>query len=90
MPIKRRAAKAKPYRITVEAVEAYRAGDSQALHRALGLPLYMPSPLDVSPEHACPWPNGSGGAVSWPLALELRAELIAAPRPQDAATGGRP
>ena len=75
MPIKRRAAKVREHRITPEAVEAYRTGDSRALHRALGLPPYMPSPLHVSPEHPCPWPKGSGGAMSWPLALELRAEL---------------
>ena len=75
MPIKRRAAKAKPYRITAEAVEAFRAGDSQALHLALRLPLYMPNPLYVDPDHPCPWSEGSAGARSWPLALELLSAI---------------
>ena len=68
----------KEHRITPEAVKAYRAGDSQALHRALGLPLYMPSPLDVSRDHPCPWSEGSAVAMSWPTALELRAQLESA------------
>ena len=75
MPIKRRASKVREYRITPEAIEAFRAEDSQALHRALGLPLYMPCPLHVSPEQPCPWPKGSTGAMSWPTALELREQL---------------
>ena len=77
MPIRRRAAKVKEHRITPEAVEAFQAGDMKRLHRALGLSVWQVSPLWAEPDEPCPWPEGSGGAMSWPLAVELRAELIA-------------
>ena len=47
MPLKLRTPKSRPHRITEAAVEAFRAGDELALHRALGLRPWMPSPLEV-------------------------------------------
>jgi len=76
MPVKRRHAKNKPHRVTSEAVAAFRAGDVLALHRALELGLWQVSPLDV--DGRCPYPPGTGGADSWPLAVVLRRKLRAA------------
>ena len=76
MPVKRRTHKARPHRITDEAIDAYRAGDRLTLHRALGLRPWQPSPLDADEDEA-PWPPCTAGAVHWPLARELRAELVA-------------
>ena len=78
MPTKRRTAKARPHRITLEAIEAFEAGDTARLHRALNLPPWCPSPLEVSEHEASPWPAGSGGTLSWPFAVELQRELLAA------------
>ena len=74
MPVKIRSHKVRPHRITQEAISAFRAGDQRALHTALDLPPWCPSPLDVS-ENGCPWPAGSAGATAWPLALKLRSEV---------------
>lgn len=63
-------------RITQAAVEAFRAGDELALHRALRLPPWQISPLQV--DRDCPWPAGTGGAMTWPDSVALRAELEAA------------
>jgi len=76
MPVKRRAHKARPHRITPEAIDAFRAGDRLTLHRALGLRPWQASPLDADTDEA-PWPPGTVGAASWPLARGLRAELEA-------------
>ena len=78
MPAKKRLVKVREHRITPEAIAAFRAGDSLALHRALGLRPWQISPLDVEAGEPCVYPAGSGGAMSWPLALELRAELLEA------------
>jgi hypothetical protein len=76
MPTKRRTPKTRDHPITPEAVAAYRAGDALALHRALNLKPWTASPLDAG--GACPWSPGSGGAETWQLAVDLRAELEAA------------
>ena len=74
MPAKRRVGKMRALAITPEAVEAFRAGDWIALHRALRLRPWEASPLDVQPgdEELTP---GSAGARSVPVALELRERL---------------
>ena len=85
MPVKRRASKTRHHRITPAAVEAFVAGDYHALHNALNLPIWHPSPLplaiddlgvdpDDPPGEAlgCAWSEG------WPLAVELQRELQAA------------
>ena len=77
MPIKKRSAKSKPHRITPEAIAAFVAGDYIALHRALGLAPWQCSPLDAD-DGPSPWPTGTVGADSWPLARALRDELRAA------------
>ena len=74
MPVKRRLAKVKENRITPAAVIAFRAGDREALHRALALRPWEVSPLDVH-EGESPWPGNSGGAQSWEKAKLLSAEL---------------
>jgi len=48
MPVKLRKPKQKAHRVTPEAVAAFKAGDYQSLHRALGLKPWEPSPLPVS------------------------------------------
>ena len=63
MPVKRRAHKGRPHRVTPEAIDAFSAGDSSALHDALGLPPWVPSPLEVHPDEVSPWPAGTGGAI---------------------------
>lgn len=73
MPIKRRTAKVRPHRITPEAIAAFCAGDRLALHAALGLRPWMPSPLEANGES--PWPVGTAGHQFWCLARELRTEL---------------
>jgi len=62
--------------ITAEAVAAYRASDHAGLDRALGLKPWEVSPLEA--EGDCPWPTGTAGAMTWPKAVSLRAELEAA------------
>ena len=76
MPLKRKTSKQRDTRITPEAVEAYRAGDEMALHRALGLKPWEPSPIDAIGN--CPWSEGSGGSLSWAKVKALRGELEAA------------
>ena len=78
MPVKKRSPKVRPHRITPDAIAAFEAGDGSALHLALGLGPWVPSPLEVHPDEPSPWPAGSGGAEYWPLAVELRRELMAA------------
>jgi hypothetical protein len=88
MAVKRRVGKARAHPITPEAVEAYRAGDRGALHRVLGLKPWEASPFfPDGPDDVSPWPEGSGGARSWPQALELKEQLevLARDIPEDAA-----
>jgi hypothetical protein len=75
MPIKRRMPKGRLHRVTPAAVDAFRAGDYAALHRALGLRPWETSPLEVD-DGPCPWSGNSAGAASWPQAQELRDELL--------------
>lgn len=77
MPVKRRLHKARPHRITPEAIAAFEIGDHAALHAALGLKPWQVSPLEVGPDEPSPWPVGSAGAGLWPLAQELRQKLEA-------------
>ncbi len=60
-------------RVTQEAVDAFRAGDSKTLGRLLRLPPWQESPLCATGD--CPWPEGSGGAVTWADSVALRQEL---------------
>jgi hypothetical protein len=80
--MKRRAAKVKTHRITPEAIEAFRAGDYDRLHRALGLPPWHPSPLPlevhglgVNQRPVAPAPGGCAWAEFWPAAQELQRLL---------------
>jgi hypothetical protein len=82
MPSKRRTTKRRDHAITPEAVAAFRRGDRAALHRALGLKPWHPSPL--SAEGEAPWSDSTMGAKSWALVVELRAELIEAMEGRDA------
>lgn len=75
MPSKRRAAKGRLHRITPETVNAFRAGDAIALHRALGLRPWQTSPLDADTPEPPPDMHGGAWADSWPLAFELRTML---------------
>jgi len=85
MPVKRRNAKARPHRITPEAVEAFRAGDYMALHHALGLAPWEASPLPASitplgvdPNGPKQWRDGQDNIETWSQAVELQRELQAA------------
>ena len=73
MPAKRRTLKLRSHRITPAAIEAYRTGDESALHVALGLKPWEPSPINAEGER--PWPRGTAGAENWERARELRLEL---------------
>lgn len=70
---KRRIEKVKEYRITEAARDAWQAGDVRALHLALGLRPWEPSPLEI--EGPCPWRAGTVGAQSWDRIAELRDVL---------------
>ncbi len=84
MPVKRRNAKARQHRITADAVEAFQAGDFMALHNALDLAPYEPSPLPESVEplgvdpDKPPVRDGTCWADAWPKVVELQRELQAA------------
>ena len=85
MPVKRRTDKSRPHRITLQAVEAFRAGDYMALHRALDLPPWHPSPLPesveplgVDPDNPPPENSGRCWDDCWPQAVALQRELQAA------------
>ncbi|WIW51144.1 hypothetical protein LRP31_18805 [Mesorhizobium mediterraneum] len=65
MPVKRRRAKGKPFKITNAAIDAYRARDYLALHRALNL-----YPWEMSPIPAQFEPLGCNPANP-PLASDL-------------------
>jgi hypothetical protein len=69
-------------RITPEALEAFKAHDNLALHRALGLKPWERSPLDV--DLAVKPPAMPGGEIAyletWPQAYELREALEVALR----------
>ena len=84
MPVKRRGAKARPHRITPDAIAAFLAADFVALHRALDLALYEPSPLPqsvealgVDPDNP-PRADGTAWAEAWPKVVALQRELIKA------------
>lgn len=76
MPTKRRAAKGRTNRITRQAVEAFTAGDVQALHRALGLKPWHPSPLEAERPSAPLWTGGTVWATFWPEAFVIRGALL--------------
>lgn len=61
--------------INAEAIAAFKAKDAGALHRALGLKPWEPSPLDCVGE--CDRP-GTAYALAWPKVAQIRATLIAA------------
>ena len=76
MPVKARAAKTRRHRITPEAVEAFVARDRTALHRALDLRPWQPSPLETDAESPPAWSRaGSPGHDAWALVRGLRLEL---------------
>jgi hypothetical protein len=81
MPVKARPDKARRHRITPAAVEAFRAGDERALHRALDLRPWQPSPLEADDDTPPAWaPPGSAWGDAWALVRSLRLELEAAAR----------
>jgi hypothetical protein len=76
MPVKRRDSKHREHRITPAAVAASNAGDECALHDALDLAPWHPSPLAVDDG---PGPEGLHAfAEFWPFVQSLSGELIAA------------
>ncbi len=62
--------------ITKAALGAFAAGDSQALHHALSLSPWTPSPLNVDSPYPPAWaaPRGSW-AQEWEKAWQLRQKL---------------
>jgi hypothetical protein len=84
VPVKLRNPKARAHRARRPPLKAYIARDYVALHRALDLRPWQPSPLPLSATplgvdaSACrTWPGDLGG-TDWRLAGELQAELEAA------------
>ena len=82
--MRRRTIRSTKGRITAEAVEAFKAGDFMALHRALDLPPWHPSPLPESVEplgvdpDITPPRDGTCWAEVWSKVVELQRELQAA------------
>ena len=83
--MRRRTIRSTKGRITREAVEAFKAGDFMALHRALDLPPWHPSPLPesveplgVDPDNPPPENSGRCWDDCWPQAVALQRELEAA------------
>ena len=81
MPRKVRRSKQLAHRITPPAIEAWQTADYMALHRALNLRPWQPSPLPVSitalgvdPDQP-PAPDGRPWSEAWPLTADLQAEL---------------
>ncbi|CAN7769728.1 hypothetical protein [Mesorhizobium sp. LjNodule214] len=66
--------------ISAAAVEAFKAGNRQALGTALGVRPWEPNPLDVDGSLAPEWARHGGTAWSqaWPASWELRQQLEAA------------
>lgn len=62
--------------ISDAALSAFAVGDSEALHSALRLSPWTPSPLNVDSPHPPAWvaPRGSW-AKEWEKAWQLRAQL---------------
>jgi hypothetical protein len=75
MPTKRIRRGPRQRGIIAIAIEAWRCGDRSALHQALGLRPWEPSPLEVMGEP--PAPDGTAWRASWPRVAELRRQLIA-------------
>jgi hypothetical protein len=64
------------HRITPQALDAFQCCDRLALHRALGLRPWQPSPLDAVTVEPPAWAGEcEAWRQSWPLARELRASL---------------
>ena len=61
-------------------VDAFNADDDDKLSSLLRLKPWEISPLEAVGE--CPYPPGTGGALSWPHARALREELLKAARMQ--------
>lgn len=79
MPVKQRPHKSRRHRVTAEAVAAFVAGDEGALHRALDLRPWQPSPLEADHDAPPAWVRpGAAWAEAWPLVRGLRLELEAA------------
>lgn len=74
--VRRRARTQQTGRITADAVAAFIAGDRMELSRALRLPPWQISPLDVA--GPCPYPPTTAGGSTWPDSVKLRAELVEA------------
>lgn len=77
MPVKKRNAKVRAHRITPEAVAAFKAGDSMALDRALGLRPWEPSPLETDDPEPPTWARNLNNVYgqAWPWVYQLRCEL---------------
>jgi hypothetical protein len=79
MPVKRRKSKHRAFQLTPDVFVAFEAGDYCALHRALGLKPWQPSPLDTDLEGPPPY---GGPELCWnqarPLVLEIRRAILAA------------
>lgn len=81
MPVKARTTKARCHRVTPAAIEAFAAGDKGALHLALDLRLWQPSPLEADEDAPSAWMQpGTTWQDAWPLVRVLRLELEGAGR----------
>lgn len=63
-------------KISPAAVEAFRAGDEDALYHALRLrPWEHPTPLGIADGEVCPHGLGTAAAEWWPRCQELKRAL---------------
>lgn len=75
MNIGRSASVRQGQQVSSDAVEAFRAGARDALHRALGLHPWEPSPLDTVDANPPAWCATGPWAEAWRTSHDLRLRL---------------
>ncbi|MCC8972161.1 hypothetical protein [Bradyrhizobium brasilense] len=81
MPVKRRVSKRRSFTLTPEVSAAFEAGDQLALHRALGLKPWQPSPLRDDLEGPAPYgPPELCWNQARPLVAGIRKVILMANR----------
>lgn len=87
MPAKSRVEAKNNRRISAEAVEAFRCGAREDLHRELGLRPWQPSPLETPTAYPPAWCVGTPWEEYWRVSHDLRTRLIKAGEAGKSGTG---
>lgn len=64
--------------ISIDALNAFRSGAREDLHRALDLRPWQPSPLDIESPQPPAWCVGTRWEKHWQISRDLRVRLIEA------------